>query len=87
MEQDVLPFLVVLAAIFAAMLALAALFVPAEATAHAACVDGSADQGTATAAAAGHDVGDGDAGVRVGACHRPAGRPSRGPMFATGCRR
>jgi hypothetical protein len=86
MEQDFLPFLIVLAAIFAAMLALAALFVPAEATAPAASVEGSADQGTATAAAAGPDVGDGDTGVRVGACHRRDGRPSRGLMFATGCR-
>ena len=86
MEQDPLPFLVVLAAIFAAMLALAALFVPAEATAPGASVEGSADQGTATHTAAGPDVGDGNTGAGVGTYHRRAGRPSRGPMVATGYR-
>ena len=59
MEQDILPFLVVLAAIFAAVLALAALFVPSEATAPAASVEGSAGHGTDTHAAAGPNVGDG----------------------------
>ena len=86
MEQDLLPIVVVLVAIFAAMLALAALVVPADATAPAASVDGSAGQETDTAAAAGPDVGDGDAGVRVGAWGRPPGRPSRGPTSPTGWR-
>ena len=84
MEQDLLPFLVVLVSIFAAMLALAALVVPADATAPAACVDGSAGQGTDTAAATGPFVGNGDAGVRLGAWDRPPGRPSRGSASATG---
>ena len=84
MEQDYLPFLVVLAAIFAAMLALAALFVPADATAHAASVDGSAGQGTDHAEAADPGVDDDEASVRVGACHRPVARPSRGPASASG---
>ena len=86
MEQDLLPIVVVLVAIFAAMLALAALVVPADASAPAPSVDGSAGHGTDTLAAAGPDVGDGDAGVRAGAWDRQAGRPSRAPMFATGCR-
>ena len=86
MKQDLLPFLVVLVAIFAAMLALAALFVPADATAAAASVDGSAGQETDTAAAAGPGVGDGDTGVRVGTWDRPPERPSPGPTSPTGCR-
>jgi hypothetical protein len=86
MEQDLLPIVVVLVAIFAAMLALAALVVPADATAPAACVDGSAGQGTDTAPTAGPGVDDDDPGVRVGAWDRPPERQSRGPTSPTGFR-
>ena len=86
MEQDILPIVVVLVAIFAAMLALAALVVPADAAAPAASVDGSAGQGTDLAAAAGPGVDNDDAGLRVGTWNRPPGRPSRGPASASGSR-
>jgi hypothetical protein len=86
MEQDLLPIVVVLVAIFAAMLALAALVVPADATAPAACVDGSAGQGTDTAPATSHGLDDEDAGVRVGAWDRAPEGPSCGPASPTGCR-
>lgn len=69
MEQDLLPIVVVLVAIFAAMLALAALVVPADATAPARSVEGSAGQVTETAVSAGPDVGDG-AGRSVGSSAR-----------------
>jgi len=84
MEQDILPFLVVLVAIFAAMLALAALVVPADAAAPVASVDGSAGQVSDNAAAAGPGVDDDDAGVPVGAWDRPFDHPSRGPTSPTG---
>ena len=86
MEQDLLPIVVVLVAIFAAMLALAALVVPADATAPAASVDGSAGQATITAAVADPGIDDDDAGGRVGAWDRPPERPSGGPTSPPGCR-
>lgn len=86
MEQDILPIVVVLVAIFAAMLALAALVVPADAAAPVASVDGSAGQGTDTAAAAGPGVDGDDAGVRVGPWDRPPERPSGCLTSSTGYR-
>ena len=86
MEQDILPIVVVLVAIFAAMLALAAFVVPADASAPAASVDGSAGQGTDTAAVAGPGVDDDEAGIRVGAGDRPSGRASHGPTSPAWCR-
>ena len=84
MEQDILPIVVVLVAIFAAMLALAAFVVPADASAPAASIDGSAGQGTDTATASGPDINDDDAGLRVGGWGRPFEHPSRGLTSPTG---